>query len=509
MSVAEKTEQILSIVLKLFILLIIIFGFICTLGLLADAFKLIGGRGLGNLIKHSPLLMNPISATIIGMIASLILQSSSTLISVLIGMIAGNLLTAIPIVIGSEMGSSLMNVLVSLGQSGDRDQFRRAFSAATLSDAFNLMNYLTVLPIEISFGVLEKLSVKQKHKQDFKTLQLFTEPLLSKIVQIDSQAITRVSSVPENITTIERPTFIYRCIDMKTGETLPFCPYEHLFAYSTLSDSTIGIILLVGSVLTLIACLIGIVKVIQALLAGQVAVFVRKTLAHEFPYPFGFLTGYLIMIVGALVVVIVQSSSVFRSALTPLVGTTSTGLLASLAAGSENLQATLQISLCQILYNIFGVLLFYPIPVLRKIPIRIATKLGETTAKYRWFALYYIFLIFCLLPGVMLILSLLPSNLMFIILILSLTFIATIVIINWFQVSFPQLLPQTLKTWDFLPDWLHSLRPYHSKMQKLCSNLPFCPRRFFETQEDNNEPPAPLHQSMALKTPAILKQTPV
>ncbi|KAI6174162.1 hypothetical protein M3Y98_01159900 [Aphelenchoides besseyi] len=93
MSVAEKTEQILSIVLKLFILLIIIFGFICTLGLLADAFKLIGGRGLGNLIKHSPLLMNPISATIIGMIASLILQSSSTLISVLIGMIAGNLLT--------------------------------------------------------------------------------------------------------------------------------------------------------------------------------------------------------------------------------------------------------------------------------------------------------------------------------------------------------------------------------------------------------------------------------
>ncbi|KAI6210865.1 Sodium-dependent inorganic phosphate transporter [Aphelenchoides besseyi] len=431
------------------------------------------------------------------------------------------------------MGSSLMNVLVSLGQSGDRRAFGRAFSAATLSDAFNLMNYLTVLPVEISFGVLEKLSglivqpLSKAKTSEFKTLQLFTEPLLSRIVQVDSKAITRVSAIPENIT-IERPTFIYRCIDMKTGETLPFCPYEHLFAYSTLSDTTIGIILLVGSVLTLIACLIGIVKIIQALLAGQVAVFVRKTLAHEFPYPFGFLTGYLIMIVGALIVVIVQSSSVFRSALTPLVGlgvipldryyalllganigTTSTGLLASLAAGSENLQATLQISLCQILYNVFGVILFYPVPFLRNIPIRIATKLGDTTAKYRWFALYYIFLIFCLLPGVMLILSLLPSNLMFIILILSLIFIATILIINWFQVSFPQLLPETLKTWDFLPDYLHSLRPYHSKMQKLCSKLPFFPRRFFETQEDSNEPRAPFHQPIALKTPAILKQTPV
>lgn len=79
-------------------------------------------------------------------------------------MVAGNLLTvhqAIPIMIGSEMGSSLMNVLVSMGQSGDRDQFRRAFSCATMNDAFNLMNYLTVLPLEISFSVLGESSSLQ------------------------------------------------------------------------------------------------------------------------------------------------------------------------------------------------------------------------------------------------------------------------------------------------------------------------------------------------------------
>ncbi|KAI6174161.1 Sodium-dependent inorganic phosphate transporter [Aphelenchoides besseyi] len=429
------------------------------------------------------------------------------------------------------MGSSLMNVLVSLGQSGDRRAFGRAFSAATLSDAFNLMNYLTVLPVEISFGVLEKLSglivqpLSKAKTSEFKTLQLFTEPLLSRIVQVDSKAITRVSAIPENIT-IERPTFIYRCIDMKTGETLPFCPYEHLFAYSTLSDTTIGIILLVGSVLTLIACLIGIVKIIQALLAGQVAVFVRKTLAHEFPYPFGFLTGYLIMIVGALIVVIVQSSSVFRSALTPLVGlgvipldryyalllganigTTSTGLLASLAAGSENLQATLQISLCQILYNVFGVILFYPVPFLRNIPIRIATKLGDTTAKYRWFALYYIF--FDILSIARSYAHLIVTTIQSHVHHSNPQFNLHCNNFDHQLVSFPQLLPETLKTWDFLPDYLHSLRPYHSKMQKLCSKLPFFPRRFFETQEDSNEPRAPFHQPIALKTPAILKQTPV
>jgi sodium-dependent phosphate cotransporter len=55
-----------------------------------------------------------------------------------------------------EMGSSLMNVLISMGQSGNRDQFRRAFAAASINDAFNLMNYLTVLPLEVSFNVLGK-----------------------------------------------------------------------------------------------------------------------------------------------------------------------------------------------------------------------------------------------------------------------------------------------------------------------------------------------------------------
>lgn len=74
-------------------------------------------------------------------------------------MVAGNLITvheAIPILIGSEMGSSLMNVLISMGQSGNRAQFRRAFAAASMNDAFNLMNYLTVLPLEISFNLLGK-----------------------------------------------------------------------------------------------------------------------------------------------------------------------------------------------------------------------------------------------------------------------------------------------------------------------------------------------------------------
>jgi sodium-dependent phosphate cotransporter len=87
MSTKEQIEHVFMILFKIFLLLLIVFLFICTLGLLSDAFQLIGGKGLGNTIKKSQFLQNPISATIIGMVISLVLQSSSTLISLLVSCI--------------------------------------------------------------------------------------------------------------------------------------------------------------------------------------------------------------------------------------------------------------------------------------------------------------------------------------------------------------------------------------------------------------------------------------
>ncbi len=40
----------------------------------------------------------------------------------------------------------------------------------------------------------------------------------------------------------------------------------------------------------------------------------------DFPFPFAWLTGYIAILVGAGMTFIVQSSSVFTSAITPLVG---------------------------------------------------------------------------------------------------------------------------------------------------------------------------------------------
>ncbi|CAF3735635.1 unnamed protein product [Rotaria sp. Silwood1] len=104
-----------------------------------------------------------------------------------------------------------------------------------------------------------------------------------------------------------------------------------------------------------------------------------------------------------------QSSSIFTSTLTPLVGldiiiiervypftldsnisTTITGIMAVLTVTSEkDLRNPLQITFCHIFFNIIEILIWFPIPFMR-FPIPMAKKLGEITAKYRWFAVLYI-----------------------------------------------------------------------------------------------------------------------
>merc|ERR1719473_1576493 len=111
------------------------------------------------------------------------------------------------------------------------------------------------------------------------------------------------------------------------------------------------------------------------------------------------------MIVGAFLTILVQSSSITTSVLTPLVGvgvikiermypavcganigTCVTGVLAALAADPEKLALTLQVAYSHLLFNITGIFIFYVIWPLRALPVAAAKYLGNTTAEYRWFA---------------------------------------------------------------------------------------------------------------------------
>nr|XP_020848001.1 sodium-dependent phosphate transport protein 2B-like isoform X2 [Phascolarctos cinereus] len=242
-----------------------------------------------------------------------------------------------------------------------------------------------------------------------------THPLTKRIVQALSNVTvpSRDSCTSPNLCWTDG-NMTWTLMHIVYEKNLKKC--KHLFVDVKLSDSSIGLILLPLSLLVLCTCLILIVKVLTSVLKGQVAAVIKKTINTDFPSHFAWLTGYLAILVGAGITFLVQSSSVFTSTITPLVGigvisleraypltlgsnigTTTTAILAALASPGNTLQYSVQIALCHFLFNISGVLLWYPVPFTR-LPIRLARSLGYITATYRWFAIFYLVSCFFLMP---------------------------------------------------------------------------------------------------------------
>lgn len=132
-----------------------------------------------------------------------------------------------------------------------------------------------------------------------------------------------------------------------------------------------------------------------------------------------------------------------------------------------------QIALCHFFFNIFGILIWYPIPFMR-IPIRLARGLGNRTAKYRWFAILYLILCFLVIPLAVFGLSMAGWVVMVGVGVPIVVLIIFVVIINVMQSHWPHVLPKVLRNWDFLPRPLHSLAPWDAVVT---STVSFCGRR--------------------------------
>jgi len=264
-------------------------------------------------------------------------------------------------------------------------------------------------------------------------------------------------------------------------------PCRFLFHDTGLSDTIVGVIMLVIALVILCMCLILIVKLLHSLLKGKIAIIIRKTFNSDFPKPFGFLTGYVAILVGAGMTVLVQSSSIFTSAMTPLVGmgvvsvdriypltlgsnigTTFTSILAAMASSSDRLAYALQISFCHLFFNISGILIFYPIPQLRRIPIRLARGLGNTTAEYRWFAIAYLIVCFGCIPILVFGLSFAGWR-VFVGVLVPIVVVGLLVgVVTLLQRKFPGYLPKFLRTWEWVPPCCRSLEPYDKLFSLLC-----------------------------------------
>ncbi|XP_067857081.1 solute carrier family 34 member 2b isoform X2 [Heptranchias perlo] len=499
----RKILRVLTAALKIALLVGFLYLFVCSLGILSSAFQLVGGKAAGDIFKGNVILANPVAGLVIGILVTVLVQSSSTSSSIVVSMVSSGLLgvqSAIPVIMGTNIGTSVTNTIVALMQAGDRNEFRRAFAGATVHDFFNWLSVMVLLPIEAASGYLYHLTRVIVKSFDIKSgedapdlLNVITDPLTKLIIQEEKNV-----TVPSELNCTS-PEFCWSDGNniwtlKNVSQTIYLEKCNHLFVNSAISDLGVGLILLAASLIILCTCLILIVKLLNSMLKGQVATVIKKIINTDFRYPFGWLTGYVALVVGAGMTFIVQSSSIFTSALTPLVGigvisiervypltlgsnigTTTTAIIAALASPGETLANSLQIALSHFFFNISGIIIWYPIPFMR-VPIRLAKALGTYTSKYRWFAVIYLILCFLLLPLIVFGLSVAGWQVLAGVGVPILVIIILTIVINIMQTKCPRFLPQVLQTWDFLPLWMHSLKPWDRIMQRVISC--FCTRCF-------------------------------
>ncbi|MBV99298.1 Sodium-dependent phosphate transport protein 2B, partial [Eschrichtius robustus] len=404
-----------------------------------------------------------------------------------------------------------------------------AFAGATVHDFFNWLSVLVLLPLEAATHYLERLTSLVVETFNFRNgedapelLKVITDPFTKLIIQLDKKVINQIAmndetaknksmikiwcktftNVTERNVTVPSPDnctspslcwtdglHTWTIKNVTHQENIAKC--QHIFVNFNLPDVVVGTILLVVSLLVLCSCLILIVKLLGSVLRGQVAVVIKKTINTDFPFPFAWVTGYLAILVGAGMTFIVQSSSVFTSAMTPLIGigvisieraypltlganigTTTTAILAALASPGSTLKSSLQIALCHFFFNISGILLWYPIPFTR-LPIRLAKGLGSISAEYRWFAVFYLVIFFFLIPLSVFGLSLVGWPVLVGVGAPIIFVVFLVVVLRLLQSHCPHVLPHKLQNWNFLPPWMHSLKPW----DKLISASTSCCRR--------------------------------
>ena len=348
-------------------LLALLLLFFVSVELMGDSFKLMGGNIAESLLRTTS---NPFVGLFIGIFATSLVQSSSTVTSMVVAIVAGGGLTvagAIPIVLGANIGTSVTNTIVSLGHISRRDEFARAMGAATVHDFFNILAVIVFFPLELVTGFLTHGSA------------MMTEALSNAG---GANLLDPVSAITDPI----------------AGAVI------------ALSQNS-GVVVLIVGIGGLFISLRYLVVLLRALLLGRSERLINKYLFGPAPLALAF---------GALVTVMVQSSSITTSVMVPLVaaglvsvrrvfpfvlganiGTTVTALLAALVVaspGDEIALTALQVALAHLLFNVCGVVVVMPFQHLRAVPVWLANKMGMLAVRNRSYAIGYVLLVFFMLP---------------------------------------------------------------------------------------------------------------
>ncbi|HBG31791.1 Na/Pi symporter [Candidatus Macondimonas diazotrophica] len=352
----------------------LVYLLLVAVSLIGGGFKLAAGDQAKELFAFAS---NPVAGLVVGTVATALIQSSSTVTSIIVGLVAGGLPVsiAIPMVMGANIGTTITNTIVSLGHVRQGEEFRRAFSAATIHDFFNLVSVVIFLPLEIMFGLLERIGA------------------------YCSQLLVGGDSVSMNGFDFIKPL------------VKPPVDFLQNTVFSGLPDALNGILLIVLGIVTIFLVITYIGRLLKVLMVGRAKEILHSAVGR------GPISG---IASGTAITVLVQSSSTTTSLVVPLagsgvfslrqiypftlganIGTCITALLAATAVTGANAIFALQIALVHLIYNVLGVILIYGIPFLREVPIRAAQTLADATVKHKLYAVAYIGLVFFVIPFVL------------------------------------------------------------------------------------------------------------
>lgn len=324
-----------------FIVAFAIYVLITAVSGIGAGFKMATGDQAGELFQFAA---NPFVGLVIGILATVLTQSSSTTTSITVGMVAGGLPIgiAVPILLGANIGTTVTSTLVSLGMARDKDVFRRAFGAASVHDMYNLLSVLIFLPLELMFGILERSSGW----------------LAEQTGGSDGGPIAAVFSA------------IGAAVRAFTGPGVDFLRWSVSF----LPTMWAGITLILIGVVLILAVINLIGKLLKVLMVGKAEDVFHTAIGR------GPMSGILS---GALITVMVQSSSTTTSLAVPLVGsgkftvkqiypftvganigTTLTALIAAFAFTGVEGQAALQAAYVHVPYNLFCAIVIFGVPFL-------------------------------------------------------------------------------------------------------------------------------------------------
>jgi solute carrier family 34 (sodium-dependent phosphate cotransporter) len=350
------------------LVVVLLYTFLLGVALLESGISALGSGFQEGLLAS---VANPLSGLFAGILATVLVQSSSVSTSTIVGLVGAGTLPvslAVPMIMGANIGTTVTNTLASLGSIRRSEEFRRGFAAATVHDFFNIIAVVVILPIQLWTGFLTIGA------------EFLTE--LFRGADFDPGAPGRSP--------------------IRTAVRVPVGTLSDL-----LGDGLFPALLLLATGLGLIFfALAFITKNMRRLVAGGVERTMNRMIGRG-----GGLTGILL---GIIVTIAVQSSTITTSILVPLVaagvltlrnaypitvganvGTTMTALLASLAVMRPE---GLTIALVHTLFNLSAIAIIFPVPLMRSIPVVLAERIAGMAVRRHSLVFAYVVGLFLVLP---------------------------------------------------------------------------------------------------------------